>query len=49
MPRSFAISAGWHVTVRNPARGFACLRAEVTGSHGDSPTGTVHKGAYAIS
>jgi hypothetical protein len=39
---------GWYVTVPNPAKGDVYLRAEVTGSHGDTSTETVYK-AYAIS
>lgn len=39
---------GWSVTVPNPASGTVSLRAEVTGSHGDTSTETVYK-AYAIS
>ncbi len=41
-------SAGWYVDVHNPAKGFVYLRAQVTGSHGDTSTETVYK-AYAIS
>jgi hypothetical protein len=39
---------GWYITVPNPANGDVSLRAEVTGSHGDTSTETVYK-AYAIS
>jgi hypothetical protein len=41
-------SSGWTVQVHNPASGYVYLRAEVTGSHGDTSIETVHK-AYAIS
>jgi hypothetical protein len=41
-------TSGWHVTVPNPASGTVSLRAQVTGSHGDTSTETVYK-AYAIS
>jgi hypothetical protein len=34
--------------VHNPAKGDVSLRAEVTGSHGDTSTETVYK-AYAVS
>jgi hypothetical protein len=39
----------WSVSVKNPAKaGYAYLRAEVTGSHGDTSTETVYR-AYAVS
>jgi hypothetical protein len=41
-------SRGWYVTVPNPANGAVSLRAQVTGSHGDTSTETIYK-AYAIS
>jgi hypothetical protein len=41
--------SGWSVSVKNPAKaGYVYLRAEVTGSHGDTSTETVTK-AYAVS
>jgi hypothetical protein len=43
-----AHGTGWTVAVHNPAKGYVYLRAEVTGSHGDTSTETVYK-AYAIS
>lgn len=39
---------GWYVIVHNPAKGDVSLRAEVTGSHGDTSTETVYR-AYAVS
>ncbi len=41
-------SAGWTVSVRNPAKGTVSLRVLVTGSHGDTSAETVYK-AYAVS
>jgi hypothetical protein len=41
-------TTGWSVQVHNPASGYVSLRAEVTGSRGDTSVETVHK-AYAIS
>jgi hypothetical protein len=35
-------SAGWSVTVPNPASRTVSLRAQVTGSHGDTSTETVY-------
>jgi hypothetical protein len=41
--------SGWSVSVKNPAKaGYVYLRAEVTGSHGDTSTETVYR-AYAVS
>jgi hypothetical protein len=42
-------ASGWYVQVHNPGtKGDVSLRAEVTGSHGDTSTETVTK-AYAVS
>lgn len=41
-------TSGWTVAVTTPASGFVSLRAEVTGSHGDTSTETVYR-AYAVS